>query len=180
MKFKENKRMKSLLLCMMLIVAMAFTAVGCGTKNDGGDEEKIPKSSVSEETTQAETTDAEATEIEENSESAVADAQVAADQVLGEGQTQFMFTVTDQEGNSTNFEIHTDKATVGEALLELGLIAGDEGEYGLYVKTVNGITADYDVDKTYWAFYINGEYASTGVDATAVEEGAAYTFKIEK
>lgn len=45
---------------------------------------------------------------------------------------------------------------------------------------VNGIIADYDVDKTYWAFYINGEYAMSGVDTTKIEEGAAYSLKVEK
>ena len=100
--------------------------------------------------------------------------------VLGEGATEFAFTVVDKDGNETVFEIHTDKTIVGDALLELELIAGDEGDYGLYVKTVNGITADYDVDKTYWAFYINGEYAMTGVDATNITAGDSYTFKVEK
>lgn len=100
--------------------------------------------------------------------------------ILGEGETQFTFDVVDQEGNETQFEIHTDKETVGEALLELGLIAGEEGDYGLYVKTVNGITADYDEDGVYWAFYIDGEYATTGVDATPVKEGETYSFKVEK
>ena len=52
--------------------------------------------------------------------------------------------------------------------------------FSLYVKKVNGITADYDVDQTYWAFYINGEYGMTGVDATDIEAGATYTFKVEK
>ena len=99
---------------------------------------------------------------------------------LGEGQTAFTFTVVDNEGNETHFEIHTDKETVGDALLELELIDGEVGQYGLYVKVVNGGTADYDVDKTYWAFYINGEYGFTGVDATKVEAGAAYMFKVEK
>ena len=56
---------------------------------------------------------------------------------------------------------------------------GDDSEYGLYVKTVNGITADYDKDGVYWAFYIDGEYAAAGVDATAIEEGSSYSFKIE-
>lgn len=100
--------------------------------------------------------------------------------ILGEGATEFAFTVVDKDGNETVFEIHTDKTIVGDALLELELIAGDEGDYGLYVKTVNGITADYDVDKTYWAFYINGEYAMTGVDATNITAGDSYTFKVEK
>ena len=99
---------------------------------------------------------------------------------LGEGKTQFNFTVVDKEGKKTAFEIHTDKTTVGDALLELDLIAGEESAYGLYVKQVNGITADYDVDQTYWAFYVNGEYGMTGVDATAIEAGATYTFKVEK
>lgn len=100
--------------------------------------------------------------------------------VMGEGATVFNFIVTDKDGNETAFEIHTDKTTVGDALVELGLIAGETGLYGLYVKTVNGITADYDADKTYWAFYINGEYASTGVDATNITAGATYAFKVEK
>ena len=92
----------------------------------------------------------------------------------------FHFIVVDGEGNETKFEIQTDKTTVGEALLEEGLIAGEEGVYGLYVKTVNGITADYDVDKTYWAFYINGEMAMTGVDSTKIEDGATYSFEVAK
>ena len=86
----------------------------------------------------------------------------------------------DADGNETNFVVSTDKETVGDALLELNLIEGDDREYGLYVKTVNGITADYDTDGTYWAFYVNGEYASTGVDSTPVNEGDTYEFKVEK
>ena len=100
--------------------------------------------------------------------------------VLGEGATVFDFKRTDKDGNTKAFEIHTDEATVGDALLKLELIEGEVGEYGLYVKTVDGILADYDVDQTYWAFYINGEYAMTGVDATNVEAGATYEFKVEK
>ena len=69
---------------------------------------------------------------------------------------------------------------VGDALTELNLISGDEGDYGLYVKTVNGITADYDTDGSYWAFYVNNEYAQTGVDLTPITEGDYYSFKIEK
>ena len=99
---------------------------------------------------------------------------------LGEGKTQFTFTVVDKDGKETTFDIHTDKTTVGDALLELELIAGEESTYGLYVKTVNGITADYDVDQTYWAFYVNGEYATAGVDSTDIEAGATYSFKVEK
>ena len=108
-------------------------------------------------------------------------AQAAAEAtVMGEGATVFQFSVVDLEGNETKFEIHTDKTTVGDALLELGLIEGEDGPYGLYVKKVNGILADYDTDRTYWSLLINGEYAMTGVDATDVEAGATYTMKVSK
>ena len=84
------------------------------------------------------------------------------------------------EDQIVTFTVHTDADTVGAALLEHELIDGEEGAYGLYVKVVNGITADYDVDQTYWAFYVNGEYGMTGVDSTNVEAGATYSFKVEK
>ena len=99
---------------------------------------------------------------------------------LGEGEKSFYFSVTDADGKETAFEIHTDKTIVGEALQDLGLISGDEGPYGLYVKTVNNITYDYDTDGKYWAFYINGEYAPTGVDVTEIDESASYSFRAEK
>lgn len=153
MKFKNNRKMKSWIICMMLIVSMTFSAIGCSTNE---------QSENNQPSTEVQNLDA------------------ATEQVLGEGQTQFMFTVVDKDGNATNFEIHTDKETVGDALLEVELIAGEESEYGLFVKTVNGITADYDVDQTYWAFYVNDEYASSGVDTTAIEDGKTYSFKVEK
>ena len=103
----------------------------------------------------------------------------------GQEQTQtvelsFTFEVVDKDGNVTTFDITTDKATVGDALLEEGLIAGEVGQYGLYVTEVNGIVADYNVDQTYWAFYVDGGYAMSGVDTTDVVDGATYSFKVEK
>ena len=100
--------------------------------------------------------------------------------VKGEGQKAFAFFVKDSEGNETHFMVKTDKETVGEALVEVGLISGEEGPYGLYVKTVNGITLDYDKDKAYWAFYEENAYANTGVDNTPITEGTVYSFRAEK
>lgn len=98
---------------------------------------------------------------------------------VGEGAKSFEFQVVDGDGNATVFTVSTDAETVGEALLDVGLIDGEDSAYGLYVKTVNGLTVDYDTDGKYWAFYVNGEYASTGVDSTEIEEGAVYSFKVE-
>ena len=139
-----TKKISNLLLTMMLIVAMAFTVVGCGDKNQTSDAQQTT-----------------ATETESK--------------VLGEGQTKIFFTVVDKDGNESSYEIHTDKETVGDALLEHELIAGDESEYGLYVKQVTGITADYNTDGTYWAFYVNGEYCNYGIDSQPVSDGETYT-----
>ena len=56
----------------------------------------------------------------------------------------------------------------------------DGAEIGEGSKTVNGMTADYDKDGVYWAFYIDGEYTMTGVDATNITDGAQYAFRMEK
>ena len=98
---------------------------------------------------------------------------------FGEGAKTFTFTVK-AEGQSLTFTIKTDKSTVGEALLEHALIDGEESQYGLYIKKVNGITADYDVNKAYWAFYINGSYAMSGVDTTKITEGETYSLEYTK
>ena len=151
MQKKCSKKLLSFILCNALIVAMALFTIGC----NGSTGNSTPSGTGTEVNVQADSGQ------------------------LGEGSTKFNFTVVDKDGNETQFEIHTDKETEGEALMELELIAGEESEYGLYVKTVNGITADYDKDGVYWAFYVNDEYAATGVDSTTITEGDSYSFKVE-
>ncbi len=99
---------------------------------------------------------------------------------VGEGAKTFSMEVVDGENNAITFTVKTDEKTVGGALQELQILEGEQGDYGLYIKAVNGITADYDKDGTYWAFYIDGEYAMTGVDMTDIAEGSSYALKVEK
>ena len=101
------------------------------------------------------------------------------DTSFGDGAKTVVVEVKAEEQIVT-FTIKTDKDTVGAALLEHDLIQGENSEYGLYVKTVNGITADFDVDQSYWAFYINGEYATAGVDSTEITEGVTYQLVYSK
>lgn len=159
--------MKKRFLSVMLIVAMALSMIACNGTSNG----EVSETSGTVEESVIGTDSVETTETADVAEEAV---------VLGEGNTVFMFTVVDGAGNESLFEIHTDKEIVGEALVELDLIEGEESEYGLFVKTVNGITADYETDGTYWAFYINGGYAMSGVDTTPITEGESYMFKVEK
>lgn len=102
-----------------------------------------------------------------------ADASYTADTELGTGEKTLELEVSAEDAAVT-FTIHTDAATLGEALLALELIAGDESEFGLYIKVVNGIRADYDEDGAYWALYQNGEYMMSGVDSTDISGGEHY------
>ena len=150
---KKNGLNKLLALLLALVMVLALAACGNKAQDNGGagDDANV-----------------------------VTDGTVADGATVGKGATAFTVEVAQLDGTSITFTVNTDKATVGEALLELGIVAGDDTEYGLYVKTVNGETADYDTDGTYWGFYINGEYAMTGVDATNIEAGAIYALKAEK
>lgn len=140
------------LLCLVLVVllaAAALTLTGCS---------RNPSQSATE------------------SDEAEAPASASDETELGTGEKTIYFDVTDKDGNTSSYAIHTDAATVGEALLENKLIEGEQSEYGLYVTSVLGQTLDWDADQMYWAFYEGGEYAMTGVDQTEITDGASYAF----
>ena len=102
--------------------------------------------------------------------------------VIGEGEKHIYVTATDSVNQELigTFEFYTDAENIGDALLEYGFISGDNDAYGLYVKMVNGVKAEYETDGTYWAFYVNGDLATTGVSSTPVEDEMSYMFQIEE
>lgn len=148
----KTSRVLSVLLLLVLTAAIAFSAVAC-------DKTETPDPSQTTEGT------TEATTAELN--------------VRGEGNTEFEFKVITLAGETKTFTVRTDKTIVGEALLDAVLIAGEDSQYGLYVKTVDGETVDYDTHGKYWAFYVDGVYAASGVDSTTIEAGKVYSFKAE-
>lgn len=150
----KNHSILSLVLVIVLIAAMALSVVSCDKEDLGNEETSAATEAVI--TSEAET---ETEEVED--------------------EKTFDFTVVFVDGSSKTYTIKTTKATVGEALLGAGLIAGEDSQYGLYVKTVDGVTLDYDKDGKYWAFYVDGKYAPKGVDQTEIEEGKLYSFKAE-
>jgi len=106
------------------------------------------------------------------------DATYTEDTTLGEGAKTVEVYVTAAD-KSVKLTVKTDAETLGEALLALGVVQGDAGPYGLYVKTVNGMLADYDVDASWWGFnrvLADGtrEAMMTGVDGAAIADGEAY------
>ena len=162
MRTKRKTSLLSLILLLVLIAALALTVVGCDGKNEDD-------SGVTTAATTAATTEVGATT-----------AATTGDPYLrGEGATEFIFKVVTKSGEEKTFTVRTDKTIVGEALQEVGLIEGDEGQYGLYVKAVDGEIVEWDTDGKYWAFYVDGVYALKGVDSTEIEAGKIYCFKAE-
>lgn len=89
-------------------------------------------------------------------------------------------SVKGSDGNVTDFTITTHEKYLRGALEAEKLIEGDEGEFGLYVKVVNGERADYDEDGAYWSFSQNGEMLMTGVDTTPISDGDTFLIEYTK
>lgn len=102
-----------------------------------------------------------------------------ANATVGQGEKTFTLEIA-AHGKSITLTVNTNEDVLGDALSALNLIEGEDGPYGLYVKKVNGILADYDVDETYWALYIDGEYAMSGVDTTDIVAGTQYKLSREQ
>ncbi len=91
-----------------------------------------------------------------------------------EGTKTFTVTVVHKDGTSKDFTYTSDEEFVGTVLQAEGLIEGEMGQYGLYIKKVDGEKAVYEEDNAYWGFYIGDEYAQTGIDQTPIEDGKVY------
>ena len=93
------------------------------------------------------------------------------------GSKGYTVTVVHKDGSEKVFEFRTDAEYLAEALLEEGLVAGEESQYGLTIITVDGEDAVWDTDNAYWAIWIGEEMSMTGASETPVYDGS--TFKLE-
>lgn len=85
------------------------------------------------------------------------------------------FTLIVVHGDETQktFTITSEKTYLSGALIDEGIITDEGLETGMYF-TVDGETADWNRDQSYWAFYLGEEYASVGMNDAVIEEGAVY------
>ncbi len=107
------------------------------------------------------------------SEDVWSSAKFTADSTVGSGSKTITVLVQAEE-KSVTFTLHTDKENLADALLEHELIQGEQGPYGLYVKSVNGIVADYAINQSFWALSQNGETLQTGVSGVQIADGEQY------
>lgn len=151
---KNRKLLKSLLIAMLAVCMFAMTA--CGKKDDKKEEPTKVEEQKNDEPATPDTTDATETQTTEPEQKA----------------ETFTVVVTDNEGATADYEMEIKAETLYDNLVENGLsIDGYMSDWGYYLTTVNGVTADYDADGAYWAIYVNGEYGMDSLDAQAVAAG---------
>lgn len=99
---------------------------------------------------------------------------VEEDTTLGTGSTAVELKIITEE-KTLSVTLHTDKTNLGDILRESGLVEGENGPYGLYIKKVNGVSAVYETDGAYWSLEIGGEPAVTGADYIEITENTVYS-----
>lgn len=78
--------------------------------------------------------------------------------------------VVHKDGKSVFFEYTTEKEYLGEVLTEEKLVDGENGEYGMFITTVDGETAD-DSNQEWWCITKAGEQLNTSADKTPIADG---------
>lgn len=90
-----------------------------------------------------------------------------------DGEKTITVTVVHKDGSEKVFEVTTTEVKLAPALKAEGILPAEDGADGMY-NTVDGETADWDTDQSYWGFYIDGEYAVNGMNDTNITDGAQY------
>ncbi len=151
-----TKRLPAVLLCLLVLLS---TFAGCAGNNASSASSAASSQAVSsapEDTSQAASSTPEESAAVKN----------------------ISFTVVHGDGSEKVFQISTSAETLGEALLQEKLIEGETSEeYGLFVKTVDGETAD-EGSKQWWCLTKGGEMTTTGVDSTPIADGDAFEFTL--
>ncbi len=92
--------------------------------------------------------------------------------------------VVDDKGEVTTYEASTDAEYLREFMNELAesedfSYEGEEGDYGVYITSVNGLVADYETNGAYWSIYVNGEYGQNSAELQPVADGDTYRLAYE-
>ena len=80
--------------------------------------------------------------------------------------------------SSRTVQIDTDEEMLGAALVNEQLVEGDQGEFGLFITTVDGYTADADAQE-WWCLTKGGEYVNTSADSTPIADGVQFELTLK-
>ena len=82
-----------------------------------------------------------------------------------------MFEVVAQDGTSKTYNIATDADYLADALVEEGLV--DYAADGMYT-TIDGITADWNLDQGWWNISKEGQPLAVGMNQQPIADGEHY------
>lgn len=86
------------------------------------------------------------------------------------GEKQISVLITHSDKSTAYFQYATTSEYLGEDLLKEGLVSGEDGQYGLFITTVDGETADSSKQQ-WWCITRNGERLHTSADTTPIADG---------
>lgn len=90
-----------------------------------------------------------------------------------EGGKTITVEVVHGDGTEKDFEILTYAETLRGALDQAALIDGTESDYGIYILTVDGETADESLQQ-WWSITQDGEMTAYGADDQVIADGEHY------
>ena len=97
-----------------------------------------------------------------------------------EGSKNVTILIVHKDGTEKRLEYTTDLEYLAELLLEKELVTGyTSEEYGFTVESVDGVTADWNVDGAYWALYEGEEYATASAAGIVLTDGGVYKLVYE-
>lgn len=93
------------------------------------------------------------------------------------GSKKITITIEHSDGASVNVKMKTNAEYLRQALDERNLVSGRDGEFGLWIDSIDGEEADASKDQ-WWGYTVNGEFAVYGVDNQVITDGDVYVFTL--
>lgn len=90
-----------------------------------------------------------------------------------QGAKALTITVVHGDGTEQVFDVHTDAEYLADALLDNQIVEDNQTEWGLYILTADGETAD-ESQEQWWCITKGGEMLTTGASDTPIADGEAY------
>lgn len=174
--------MKKRTLLVAILCALSLTLTACGDNKTTSDNSQFSVTSTTESSSEStESPDESFTGSSSSDESSTEypsgsvwdSAKYKEDAELGEGAVTVKIEIT-ADNKTITLTVKTDETNFEKILTTNNLVKGDESEFGLYIKSVNGIRADYDLDHAYWALEKDGAPTPTGANGITVADGETY------
>lgn len=95
------------------------------------------------------------------------------------GEKKIQVVVIHGDQSEKRFHYQTEAAYLGEVLKENDLLEGEQGQYGLFITSVDGERAD-DRRQQWWCITKQGAQVNTSADQTPIENGDQFELTLKE